>query len=136
MAFRLTKAEDARKTEYETELEQLVGSVTDAQDELREQITKLVDDFNEKYVNPLNEKLEEVRGFVEDIHSERQTDFDGKSERWQEGERGQAAQDWLQEWENGMGDLEDMPLLEAPDVGLDIPDAANVLAGLPFEAAE
>jgi hypothetical protein len=89
-----------------SELEQLVGDATDGLEVLREKIGELVTEFNEKYVTPLAEKMTEAYGFVEDIVNERQTDFDDKSERWQEGERGQAAQSWLQDWESGMQGLE------------------------------
>jgi uncharacterized protein YicC (UPF0701 family) len=134
VAFKLTKQEDARKSELEAELEQLVGEATDGLEVLREKIGELVTEFNEKHVSPLSEKMTEAYGFVEDIVNERQTDFDDKSERWQEGERGQAAQSWLQEWENGMQGLEAPAELEAPDLYFDIPDANNALAELPFEA--
>lgn len=134
MAFKLTKQEDARKSELESELEQLVGDATDGLQELRDKIGELVTDFNEKYVTPLAEKMTEAYGFVEDIVNERQTDFDDKSERWQEGERGQAAQSWLQDWESGMQGLEAPESLEAPDLYFDIPDASNALTELPFEA--
>jgi hypothetical protein len=134
VAFKLTKQEDARKSELESELEQLVGDATDGLEVLREKIGELVTEFNEKYVSPLSEKMTEAYGFVEDIVNERQGDFDDKSERWQEGERGQAAQSWIQEWENGMQGLEAPAELEAPDLYFDIPDANNALAELPFEA--
>jgi F0F1-type ATP synthase membrane subunit b/b' len=134
VAFRLTKQEDARKSELESELEQLVGETTDGLEELKEKITALVDDFNKEFVEPLSEKITEAYGFVEDIMNERQGEFDDKSERWQEGERGQAAQSWLQDWENGLQGLEAPSLLEAPDLYFDVPDANNALAELPFEA--
>jgi hypothetical protein len=134
VAFKLTKQEDARKSELESELEQLVGDATDGLEVLRDKIGELVTEFNEKYVSPLSEKMTEAYGFVEDIVNERQGDFDDKSERWQEGERGQAAQSWIQEWENGMQGLEAPAELEAPDLYFDIPDANNALAELPFEA--
>jgi hypothetical protein len=134
VAFKLTKQEDARKSELEAELEQLVGEATDGLEVLREKIGELVTEFNEKYVSPLSEKMTEAYGFVEDIVNERQGDFDDKSERWQEGECGQAAQSWIQEWESGMQGLEAPAELEAPDLYFDIPDANNALAELPFEA--
>jgi hypothetical protein len=133
VAFKLTKAEDARKNELETELEQVVGVLEDARTELQDQIEKLVTDFNEKHIDPLNTKLEEVHGFVEDIVNERQGEYDDKSERWQEGERGQSAQSWLQDWESSLSDFEGMAAVEVPEVDITIPDANNILAGLPFE---
>jgi vacuolar-type H+-ATPase subunit H len=133
MAFKLTSKEDARKSDLEAELEQAVGAVEDARNELQEEIAKLIADFNEKHVDPLNAKLEEAHGFVEDIVNERQGEYDDKSERWQEGDRGQSAQSWLQDWETGMNELEAMEQVEVPEVYITIPDAHNALAGLPFE---
>lgn len=134
MAFKLNKQEDARKSELEQELEQLVGSATDGLEELREKIGELVEEFNEKYVTPLGDKMDEARGFVEDIQNERQEEFDDKSERWQEGERGEAAQSWLQQWEQGASELDTPEPLEAPTIDWDVPDASGILTELPFEA--
>jgi exonuclease VII small subunit len=133
VAFKLTSKEDARKSELEAELEQEVGAMEDAKTELQDAIQKLIDDFNEQHVEPLNAKLTEARGFVEDIYNERQGEYDDKSERWQEGERGEAAQSWLTEWQTGMDALDDMSPIEAPTVDIEIPDAHNTLAQLPFE---
>lgn len=134
MAFKLTKAEDARKSELESELEQLQNEATDGLEELRDKIAALVEDFNREFVEPLTEKINEAYGFVEDIQNERQGDFDDKSERWQEGERGEAAQSWLQEWENGLQGLEAPSPLEMPDLTFEVPAGSDALAELPFEA--
>jgi hypothetical protein len=48
VAFKLTKAEDARKSEYESELNQIYGDADDAKSELGEKISDLVTEFNEK----------------------------------------------------------------------------------------
>jgi hypothetical protein len=133
VAFKLTKAEDARKSEYESELNQIVGDADDAKTELESKIEDLIREFNEKVVDPLNEKLNEVRGFVEDIKNERQGEFDDKSERWQEGERGEAAQEWIQRYESAESELEEMSQIEVPTLDIQIPDAESILADLPFE---
>lgn len=135
MAFRLTKAEDARKSELEGELNKLFGEADDAKSDLNEKISELVAEFNEKYLGPLNEKIDEARGFVEDIKNERQEEFDDKSERWQDGERGEAAQEWLQAWENAEAELETVTDAEAPVMEIDLVDAETILCDLPFEAS-
>lgn len=133
MAFKLTKQEDARKSELEQELETLVGVVEDEKAELEAAMQKLIDDFNETVVAPLREKMQEAYGFVEDIVNERQGEFDDKSERWQEGDRGQAAQDWLQTWERSLIDLEAPLDAESPTFEFEVPDANNALCELPIE---
>jgi hypothetical protein len=136
VAFRLTKAELAQKNELEEELEKLTGEIEDGKAQLLEDIQKLCDEFDTKYIEPFNSLLERTRGFVEDIQRERQEEFDDKSDRWQEGERGQSAQDWLNEWEQATGYMDDIPGLAAPEPELEIPDALNALQGLPEEMAE
>lgn len=136
MAFKLTKKEDVRKAEIEANLESIVGKVEDAKTELQDNILKLIDEFNANHVAPLNEALEEARNFVEDIHRERQEDYDSKSERWTEGEKGQAAYDWLNSWESALTDLEEVMEMEAPTIDFDIPDAHNAVQQLEGEASE
>lgn len=136
MAFKLTKAEDARKDELEVKLTELVGGIEDAKTTLMEDIDKLVEAFNEEYIRPFNEVLTEARGFVEDIGNERRGQFDDKSENWQDGERGQSADEWTSMWENAVSDLEDMGEVASPEItnDIEIPDAANTLMELPMEA--
>lgn len=133
MAFKLTKAEDARRSELEGDLNRLYGEADDAKSELEEKISELVAEFNDKALGPLNEKIEEARGFVEDIKNERQEEFEDKSDRWQEGERGQSAQDWLQAWETAEGELEAINDVEVPNLEVDLLDAESILSDLPFE---
>lgn len=42
------------------------------------------------------------------VKDELQADFDGKSERWQEGERGEATSTWLDELEELIGEVEEL----------------------------
>lgn len=133
MAFKLTKAEDKRKAEIESDLEKAVGKVEDAKNQLEADITALVETFNTEVVTPLNEALSDARGFVEDIHRERTEEYDMKSERWMEGERGQAASDWLQTWETAAGELDDVTEVEAPTIEFEVPDAANIVQQLEGE---
>lgn len=136
MAFKLTNAEDKQKSDIEADLEQAVGVIEDAKTELESEIEKLITDFNETHIAAFNEKLETARGWVEDIHRERSEDYDQKSERWTEGDRGQAAYDWLQTWESAVGELDAMTDVEVPQLDITIPDAANVvqqLEGEPYQ---
>jgi Rad3-related DNA helicase len=136
MAFKLTKAEDTRKASIEANLEEVVGKVEDAKNQLEADIAALVETFNAEAVTILNEALEDARGFVEDIHRERSEEYDMKSERWMEGERGQAAYDWLQSWETAVGELDEVAELDAPTIEFEIPDAASVVQQLEGEPAQ
>lgn len=130
MAFKLTKAEGKRRTEFVAELEIASGV-----------LSRAVEAFNlateeaftpvKKALDAYNEKLGEAREFVEDIVSSRRDEHGDKSDKWQEGERGQAAESWISEWENiSLDDLDiDQPdALETPD-----PEHRDDLENLPEE---
>ncbi len=84
----------------------------------------------EAAVNLLNEALEEAELFAEDIASDRRGDFDEKSEKWQEGERGSAAEEWISQWEGASFDR--VELEQPQEITLDM-DACAVLDDLPEE---
>lgn len=132
MAFKLTKAEEARLDSLIDKAVTEVGKLEDGKSELEEAITKLIDAFNDRYLAPFNEFMSEARGFVEDIQNERQDEFDDKSERWQESERADSARTWIEAYENAVEGLDDLGLVEAPPVDLEIPDVAEEL-NLPRE---
>lgn len=133
MAFKLTKAEDTRKFEIESNLGSAYNEFEQARDELQGKIEDLIREFNDGPLTKFNEAVAEARGFVEDIKNERQGEFDDKSERWQDGERGQAAQEWLQQWESGESSLEELSEIEVPDLQIELSDPEMVLCELPTE---
>jgi hypothetical protein len=102
MAFKLTKDEAARKTH-----------IMEALAEARAEIEAAGDRYNEV--------LEQARAFAQEVAEDRRADWDLKSERWQEGDKGQAADAWISEWENfdseeaaepdmdGAADLDNLP---------------------------
>lgn len=132
MAFKLTKTEAARRNG-------LAKALAERADALRDGIECFNAAASEHWAeveaarDEYNRALEEARSFVEEVREARQAEFDDKSERWQEGERGEAAAAWLAEWEQP--DLDDVELdgpepVEEPDLGhaealVDLPDAAE-----------
>ena len=62
----------------------------DAANTLRAPIEALLAEYNEI--------IEEARGFAEDIATTAEGEFDDKSEKWQEGEKGQAVSEWKDAW--------------------------------------
>lgn len=128
MAFKLTKADMARRddlinklSELRDELEQRVEDVNDALDTAVEALRQGIVEYNEL--------LEEARGFTADIVSQAQEDIADKSERWQESERGEAAQGWADEWENAYFEDVETPQIERIDLGA--LDHDGVLGELP-----
>lgn len=64
-----------------------------------------------------NELLDEARGFAQDVASQADQDISEKSERWQESDKGQAAQEWKGEWEDLSLDDVEIELPEPIDFG-------------------
>lgn len=132
MAFRLSKQEMKQRDEHieilrkaKLDVETAVEKYIEAMEEPRDTLRKAIEDYNEAIVA--------AKGFAEDIASQADSDISDKSDKWQEGERGQAASDWKGEWENI--DLDEITFeypeeIEPPDM-----DHAESLENLP-EAAE
>lgn len=133
MAFKLTKEEEKRLDDIYQRAEVAQGRLEDAKSELENEIQRLIDGFNETHLDPFNAIIEEARGFVEDIANERTGEYDEKSERWQEGERGQAAYDWCQTWEQASFELDEIGQVETPAIEFEAPDITGMIDGLPRE---
>ena len=68
--------------------------------EAKDKLVIAIDEYNAATTDPraavesalkeYNEALAEAKGFAEDIANEAESEFDNKSEKWQEGDRGQA----------------------------------------------
>lgn len=112
MAFKITKEETNRLGEIAGRLANARMRFDEAVETANANYEDEIAGINEKAA-AYNEILEEARGYVEDIHSERYNEFDDKSETWQEGERGEATREWLEALENIKdNELEDIETLE------------------------
>lgn len=111
MAFKLTKQEMTERAKH-------IGALTNG----REAIDAAIEAFNAT-METAREALEtafevyettfnEAKAWAEDIVSQANDDFADKSERWQEGDNGSAAREWIDEWE---GALTDEPAIEFPE---------------------
>ncbi len=76
-----------------------------------------------------NEALEEARGFAGDIARTAEEAIGERSDKWQEGEKGEAARTFAEEWE-GVS-LEDFDIGDAGEIDSPDEDAAETLASLP-----
>lgn len=110
MAMKLTKAEATQKADLVAGLEsasvELDAALVLANDRLAE-----VRDGMEAAVDAYAERLGEARDFRDGLVARLQDEIDCKSERWQEGSKGEAAIALKDEWESlDLDDLEiDMP---------------------------
>lgn len=79
--MKLTKAETTARADFETTLRSAQEKLEDA-------------------VSLYNTTLNEVAEFISTVKDRLQEEFDNKSEGWQQGEKGQAAADFISSWEN------------------------------------
>lgn len=118
MSFKLSKADDKRRDGFVAELEIKGGKLSQAISEFNaamQEAWSKVEAAQTEY----NELLGEISEFRDEIVSERQGEWDDKSEKWQEGERGEAAQSWITAWENidfSEVDISQPDELEEPDL--------------------
>lgn len=130
MAFKLTKSEEARRIKLRDDLiearEVMMTEVAQQEDRIRAAVAAINRSF-ENY----NEVLQEARGFVEDIHAERDDEFEERSERWQEGDRGDEAREWLDALQEVIDAMEDIAPVEIDPFEIDPENHAELLDDMP-----
>jgi hypothetical protein len=131
MAFKLDKQEKQRRTGLVEDLRAGAGRLEDAVSLYNDEVRKLREPL-EAALAEYNQNVEAARGFAEDIASQAESDIDDKSERWQEGERGEAAAEWKGQWENEVFDEISIDFPE--DIEISDADHADKLDALPEEA--
>ena len=119
MAFKLTKVQIKERDEMVAALREKAEVVTAAKTAW------------EEAVNDYNGALADANTFVEGLASDFRSQFDDKSERWQEGERGEAASTFVEAWEGVSLDEHD-----AADTDIDTTADIDALEGLPTAADE
>lgn len=133
MAYKLDKGEKDRLAGYINDLKAASDELDTAMGEYRDAVRAAQDTLETK-VAAYNEVLQEARGFVEDIASERRGQFDDKSEKWQEGDKGQAAGEWIDAFEQA--ELDGFEIVWPEELSDDMPTHASALEALPEEASE
>lgn len=99
---------------YQDDLEAEIHAFNEHLDVRREKVESALSD--------LNTKIEEANSFIEEVRSEMESYFDEKDEKWQEGEKGEAFQSWMQEWDNELETLDEIDFPEHIDVTLAVAD--------------
>jgi vacuolar-type H+-ATPase subunit I/STV1 len=133
MAFKLSKGDVKDRGELvaaaRRKLDELNTAIEQYNESVGEAWTKL-DDF----INDYNGALSDARDFVERVKDEFTTEYDEKSEKWQEGDRGVAARDWIDSFDNV--ELDDAELDAPEPFGEVTADGLETLENLDTEAAE
>lgn len=132
MAFKLSKQELELRDQHVEKLERAWSNIEQAissynqvtNEELREPVEKAVADYNEV--------LGGAKEFAEKIANRMDGEFDEKSEKWRDSERGQAAAELRDTWQEM--EMEKLELEWPDDLAVNDPDHAPELAELPTEA--
>lgn len=111
MSFKLTKVQDKELDALLDELNEKRGelgaAITAFNDLIREERSKIED-----ALSAYNDALVGVEQFRDEFVNEMRDAWNDKSERWQEGDSGEAANDFITVWEE----------VDLSEVSLDIPD--------------
>jgi chromosome segregation ATPase len=125
---RLSKSDQATLTELVRKLESQESKVEEAVNELNSVIASHLETV-ESAIEAYNEVVRDANEFRDNINTEQNEFFSEKSEKWQEGEKGDAYSSWMGEWEN-----------ELPEATIELPAEVQVeltasvqLAELPIE---
>ena len=102
-------------------------------DDVKREVEGLLEQFNAKLAE-LTEKANEARELallpLDDIASDAESYFDGRSEEWQEGDDGQLYNEWKDELSNARDTLAESVALEVEITGLNaIEDMLAALDG-------
>lgn len=159
MSFKLTKREISDRDTLAEELRnahsvliQAMNDYNTRMEELREALDDAVAVYNDGREEALasledardgfNSLLEDTKAFVSDITGNAQSEYDERSEKWQDGERGRAASAWINEWAEANFDPIDLETGQPLDIQLLYPeeldpdyieDRAELLENLPTE---
>lgn len=124
MAWKLDRHEAKQKQELVDKLTAQRADLDACIEIFNAELERLQEPVKES-LEKLNELLEEAREFKEDVYSRLDGEYDGKSEKWQEGDRGQGVRQWIEQWSEASFDAIE---LETPeDIELDENDSADTL---------
>lgn len=105
--LKMTESEGERRdvlvADLRTKRDKLSGAISDfnvALETARAELRVAVEDYNET--------ITEAKGFAEDKAREIEDAIDSKSEKWQEGEKGEAASAWKEAWEEIDSEFEEL----------------------------
>lgn len=74
-----------------------------------------------------NELVQEAQSFVQTVHDEQEAYRDERSDRWQEGDAGQAYEEWMDAWSI---ELEEVDLALPEEIEIDSLGAVDMLRDL------
>jgi len=130
MAFKLTKDESKTRGEIAETLEKHWAAVESAVGIYNAEVEVAKEKVNTA-ISAFNDVAGTAASFVEEVATRASTEFDERSEKWQEGDNGQSASSWKDEWEGF--DCEGVEVDWPDELSIDQPNVVD-LASLPEEA--
>jgi hypothetical protein len=133
MAFKLSKEQLAKRHTLASDLRDkaltlniAIAAFNEGVEPLAKAVTKAQDAYNET--------LEAARSLADSIAENAREQFEAKSERWQEGEKGRQVREWFERWEVSLDDVDlDLP---QPLEEIDPEDHAGVIEDAPGSPIE
>jgi len=125
---KLTKRDEERRTEIIAALESASSDVDTALDE----INALIDEKLAPAIEAYNEAVTSAEGLRDDIVSAIDEYTAGRSDKWRDGDKGTAFENWKSEWEN----LDCTAIDVVAKIEIGGRDHANDLDGLPTEPTD
>ncbi len=132
MAFKLTAAALKEYRGFLAAADDKASEFNEALAEFNSKLAELFEPVTEA-LEAFNETQDELKEFVETTASDWQDQFDERSEKWQEGERGQVVNSLIEAWTSAAGDMDALELDKPEEIELDIPDFSEEL---PSDVAE
>jgi uncharacterized coiled-coil DUF342 family protein len=128
---KLTKEQFDQKWQHINSINEAAKLVEEAIDAYKAQAQMYWDEVEEA-VAKYNEAISQASEFKDEVCSEAQEYYDERSEKWQESEKGKSYQEWIDEWESCLDEIEveqpeelEVPDMEAPDILENLPDEPN-----------
>lgn len=133
MSFKLSEAEIKQRDELLANLNSATNALDDAVREYNEAVDKLREPLD-AVVAGYNEIVNQAQAFAEDIANTADGEISDKSEKWQDGEKGQAAIAFKDAWECLGHDLREITINYPDELDVDAPTHADDLEAAPVEA--
>lgn len=117
--MRLSSSLDVRKNDVSQRIADFNTKIQELIDEFNSEISQIVQSYNDV--------ASEANAFVEEVKNAQQEYYDERSEKWQESDRGSEYQDWMNEWDIEIEEVEveeaHFDEIDEPDIDLEVFEA-------------
>lgn len=133
MAFKLSKAQIKERADLTAVLREAGEAYNRAAEVFNAAVEAAWDGLHVAQLN-YNAAISDAQQFCADLAEDKRDEYDDKSERWQNGDTGQAASDWIDAWDVVEFEELDTEKPEPVDLIEDTSDLPGRIEDLPEEA--